>query len=86
MTHTAARWTDVLFEWLQKEQMVEHTVYLSPPDGTFEDDHPRNRMVTSSKRLDPSWTLSQLGVTLRYPDFETGLAAIWAQEGASLVS
>lgn len=27
----------------------EHTVYLSPPDPAFAPDHPRNRMVTSSK-------------------------------------
>lgn len=27
----------------------EHTVYLSPPDPDFAPDHPRNRMVTSSK-------------------------------------
>lgn len=26
-----------------------HTVYLSPPDPAFAPDHPRNRMVTSSK-------------------------------------
>ncbi len=27
----------------------QHTVYLSPPDTTLAADHPRNRMVTSSK-------------------------------------
>jgi len=27
----------------------QHTVYLSPPDPAFGDEHPRNRLVTSSK-------------------------------------
>lgn len=42
-------------------------------------------MVTGSKRLDPSRTLERLGVTLRFPDYEAGLAAIWAQEAPDLL-
>lgn len=42
------------------------------------------KMITGSKRLDPSWTLAQLGVRLRFPDYERGLAAIWSQEQAQL--
>ncbi|MDP6945215.1 MAG: hypothetical protein QF464_13790, partial [Myxococcota bacterium] len=34
-------------------------------------------MITGSKRLDGSWTRSELGVTLRFEDFEAGLAEIW---------
>lgn len=41
-------------------------------------------MVTNSKRLDPSWTLESLGVELRYPDWSTGLAAIWRHEEAEI--
>jgi nucleoside-diphosphate-sugar epimerase len=42
------------------------------------------KMITGSKRLDPSWTLAQLGVRLRFPDYQQGLAAIWGQEQAQL--
>jgi nucleoside-diphosphate-sugar epimerase len=34
-------------------------------------------MITGSKRLDGSKTLAELGLTLRFPDFEAGLAEIW---------
>lgn len=34
-------------------------------------------MITGSKRLDGSRTLADLGVTLKYPDYEAGLAEIW---------
>ena len=37
-------------------------------------------MLTGSKRLDPAWTLKSLGVKLRFPDYVSGLAAIWRQE------
>ena len=38
-------------------------------------------MVTGSKRLDPSRTLRALGVELRFPDYQAGLAEIWRREG-----
>jgi len=41
-------------------------------------------MVTNSKRLDPSRTLESLGVQLRYPDWSSGLAAIWRHEEAEI--
>lgn len=34
-------------------------------------------MITGSKRLDGSQTYAELGVTLRHPDYASGLAAIW---------
>ena len=34
-------------------------------------------MITGSKRLDGSKTLADLGVTLRFPNYEAGLAEIW---------
>jgi len=42
------------------------------------------RMVTGSKRLDSSRTLDALGVSLRYPDYRTGLADIWRWEGPEI--
>ncbi len=42
------------------------------------------RMITGSKRLDPTATLDALRVRLRYPDYQSGLAAIWQQEAAEL--
>lgn len=42
------------------------------------------KMVTGSKRLDASWTLARLGVTLRFPTYKEGLAAIWHQEGDAI--
>ncbi len=41
-------------------------------------------MVTGSKRLDPTWTLDRLGVSLRYPDYEAGLEAIWQVQAPEL--
>lgn len=41
-------------------------------------------MITGSKRLDPSWTLAELGVRLRFPDYEAGLADVWRRDGAAL--
>lgn len=41
-------------------------------------------MITGSKRLDPSWTLAQLGVTLRWPDYASGLAELWRHEAPAL--
>lgn len=38
------------------------------------------RLLTSSKRLEPRWTLEQLGVALRYPDYRAGFADIRRQE------
>lgn len=42
------------------------------------------RMITGSKRLDASWTRDRLGVTLRFPTYREGLAAVWHQEGDSI--
>ena len=41
-------------------------------------------MLMGSKRLDGSWTREQLGVTLRYPDYRSGLGAIWAREATEI--
>lgn len=42
------------------------------------------RMITGSKRLDASWTLEKLGVSLRFPTYREGLAAVWHQEGDAI--
>jgi nucleoside-diphosphate-sugar epimerase len=41
-------------------------------------------MVTNSKKLDPSHTLTELGVELKYPDYKTGLASIWRWEAPDI--
>ena len=41
-------------------------------------------MITGSKRLDPSATLEALGVTLRWPDYASGLAELWRREAPAL--
>ena len=41
-------------------------------------------MLMGSKRLDGSWTREQLGVTLRYPDYRSGLGAIWERESPEI--
>ncbi|MCC6625144.1 MAG: NAD-dependent epimerase/dehydratase family protein [Deltaproteobacteria bacterium] len=41
-------------------------------------------MFVQSKRLDPSATLAELGVTLRYPSYREGLGDIWAKERTAL--
>jgi len=41
-------------------------------------------MAVQSKRLDPTHTLGQLGVTLRYPSYREGLRDIWGRERAHL--
>jgi nucleoside-diphosphate-sugar epimerase len=41
-------------------------------------------MMLGSKRLDSSWTRDALDVTLRYPDFRSGLEAIWSREAPEI--
>ncbi len=41
-------------------------------------------MITGSKQLDPSATLAELGVTLRWPDYASGLAELWRREAPEL--
>ncbi len=42
------------------------------------------KMITGSKRLDPSRTLEALTVRLRYPNYQKGLAAVWQQDAAAI--
>ena len=41
-------------------------------------------MMLGSKRLDSSWTRQSLGISLRYPDYRSGLGAIWAREAPEI--
>lgn len=41
-------------------------------------------MLMGSKRLDGAWTREQLGVTLRYPDYGSGLQSIWERESPEI--
>ncbi len=65
-------------------------VPLAPPDAIpLEEarirlDKDTLAMAVQSKRLDPSRTLSTLGVSLRYPDYRAGLDAIWLRERKQL--
>ncbi|MEZ4265290.1 MAG: NAD-dependent epimerase/dehydratase family protein [Myxococcota bacterium] len=74
-------------------EVVDHIVerYGLPRPPTIPLEEARVRMtrdvfamITGSKRLDPTWTLAELGVRLRYPDYEAGLADVWRRDGASL--
>ena len=41
-------------------------------------------MFVQSKRLDPSATLSELDVTLKYPSYREGLGDVWMKERVAL--
>lgn len=41
-------------------------------------------MFVQSKRIDPSATLAELGVTLRYPSYREGLSDLWQKERQAL--
>jgi nucleoside-diphosphate-sugar epimerase len=41
-------------------------------------------MLMGSKRLDGAWTREELGVTIRYPDYRSGLQAIWERESPEI--
>jgi nucleoside-diphosphate-sugar epimerase len=63
------------------DYLVECYGVPSPPRMSLEEARVRLEpnafsMITGSKRLDPSWTLRSLGVTLRYPSFREGLEAV----------
>lgn len=61
----------------------EHTVYLSPPDPKFAPDHPRNRMVTSSKGCITDDLIPQdsaLRSLYDAPEFRDFLCAVLGEE------
>ncbi len=61
--------------WPQELSEAEARVRMTP--SVFE-------MVTGSKRIDGSRTLEELGVTLRFPDYASGLANVWRSEGPEI--
>lgn len=75
--------------------VFEHLVstYDMPPPKHISLDEARIRMnanvlamVMGSKYIDASWTREALGVTLRFPDYISGLAEIWRHDGPELAA
>ncbi len=70
--------------WVVAELGLPEPAHLSLAEARVRMDKDQLAMAVQSKRLDPMWTLSTLGVTLKYPSFREGFRDLWDKERSSL--